>query len=178
MPEKVLTATAQQQLLSLWNFLPHGVLKTTADGSSETSSNLAVISGQAGSLWQITLLVRSLYDQQRCQVTDQTLELMQQYGFSAEVYSAYSSWEPKWDSKFLTFACNIYRELTGQEARKIVIHGGLEPGLFCGMNPDLQMISFAPDTQAAHSPQEKLSISDSENTRILLRSLVEKIYLM
>ena len=65
--------------------------------------------------------------------------------------------------------------MSGKEARLTAIHGGLEPGMFCGMNPDLQMISFAPETSSGHSPQEKLSISDSEKTRKLLRNLVERI---
>ena len=72
-------------------------------------------------------------------------------------------------------ACTIYRDVMNKEPEKFVIHGGLEPGMFCGMNPKLQMLSFAPATQAVHSPQEKLSISDSEAVRKLLRALVERI---
>ncbi|MBO5723009.1 MAG: hypothetical protein J6S19_07835, partial [Lentisphaeria bacterium] len=172
-PDTVLTPEAQENLLAVWNRLPHGVLEKECDGSTGTSSNLGVVSGSSGSEWQFTLLVRSLYDARRNAVTNETLELLKNYGFTGAVDSAYTSWEPRRDSELLEFACRVYKDVLGKEPERFVIHGGLEPGLFCGMNPDLQMLSFAPATCAVHSPQEKLSISDSENIRKLLRALLE-----
>lgn len=174
-PNEVLTPDAQEKLLTVWDALPHGLLSVCPDGSVETSSNLAVVEGSCGSDWSFTLLVRSLYDAQREKVTGEALELLHANGFAGEVDSAYTSWEPKWDSPLLEMACAIYRDVMNKEPEKFVIHGGLEPGMFCGMNPKLQMLSFAPATQAVHSPQEKLSISDSEAVRKLLRALVERI---
>jgi dipeptidase D len=174
-PNEVLTPDAQEKLLTVWDALPHGLLSVCPDGSAETSSNLAVVEGSCGSDWSFTLLVRSLYDAQREKVTGEALELLHANGFAGEVDSAYTSWEPKWDSPLLEMACAIYRDVMNKEPEKFVIHGGLEPGMFCGMNPKLQMLSFAPATQAVHSPQEKLSISDSEAVRKLLRALVERI---
>ena len=174
-PAEVLTGEAQEKLLTVWDALPHGLLSACPDGSAETSSNLAVVEGSANGDWSFTLLVRSLYDAQREKVTNEALELLHANGFAGEVDSAYTSWEPKWDSPLLEMACAIYRDVMNKEPQKFVIHGGLEPGMFCGMNPKLQMLSFAPATCAVHSPQEKLSISDSEAIRKLLRALVEGI---
>ena len=174
-PKLVLTDAAQRDLLRLWKLLPHGVLAKNPDNSSATSCNLGVITGAAGELWQITMLARSVYNAERDKVTCQAQKLMQQFNFSAQIDSAYSSWEPRWDSAFLRYACNIYQELSGKQAQTAVIHGGLEPGIFCGMNPALQMISFAPETQAVHSPQERLNIEDCQEKRRLLRALVSRI---
>ena len=172
LPAKVLTPAAQKILYDLWQKLPHGVLQKNADNSTATSSNLAVVSGAAGNEWSFILLVRSLYDAERKRVTNDALNLMRDNDFAADVDSEYTSWEPQWNSPLLEKACAIYRDITGKDAERFVIHGGLEPGLFCGMNPNLQMLSFAPATQSVHSPQEKLSISDSEKVRKLLRELV------
>ena len=174
-PEQILTAAACQDLLEVWEQLPHGLLSVCADNSSETSCNLAAVHGESGGDWGFILLARSLFDAKRIAVTDSALQLLHDHKFSGEVDSAYCSWEPKWDAPLLKFACDIYRELTGEEAARYVIHGGLEPGLFSGMNPRLQMLSFAPSTQSVHSPQEKLSIPSVEMTRKLLRNLCEKL---
>ncbi len=173
MPEKVLTAGSQAMLLDVWSKLPHGVLAVNPDNSTETSSNLAVVSGSAGTEWSFILLVRSLYDKKRIDITEKALTLLRENGFAAGVDSQYTSWEPQWESPLLEHACNIYKSITGKTAERFVIHGGLEPGMFCGINPKLEMLSFAPTTQSVHSPQEKLSISDSENTRKILRKLLE-----
>ena len=172
-PQKVLTRESCDTLLKVWNALPHGVLAVNADNSTETSSNLAVVSGNAGAEWSFILLVRSLYDQKRLDVTGKALELLHENGFAAGVDSQYTSWEPRWESPLLEHACKVYESVTGKTAERFVIHGGLEPGMFCGMNPALEMLSFAPATQSVHSPQEKLSISDSENIRKVLRKLLE-----
>ena len=160
-------------MLKVWQELPHGVLAVNSDNSTETSSNLAVVSGTAGKHFSFTLLVRSLYDKKRLEVTEKAINLMQKNGFTAAVDSQYTSWEPRWGSPLLEYACKVYKSLTGKTAERFVIHGGLEPGMFCGMNPKLEMLSFAPATRSVHSPQEKLSISDSENIRKLLRKLLE-----
>ena len=173
MPSKVLTGASQSMLLDVWSKLPHGVLAANPDNSTETSSNLAVVSGNAGSEWSFILLVRSLYDKKRLEVTGNALTLLRENGFTADVDSQYTSWEPRWESPLLEHACNIYNSITGKTAERFVIHGGLEPGMFCGMNPKLEMLSFAPATCSVHSPQEKLSISDSENIRKILRKLLE-----
>lgn len=172
-PEAVLTGESWATLLKVWQELPHGVLAVNSDNSTETSSNLAVVSGTAGKHFSFTLLVRSLYDKKRLEVTEKAIKLMQENGFTAAVDSQYTSWEPRWESPLLEYACKVYKSLTGKTAERFVIHGGLEPGMFCGMNPKLEMLSFAPATRSVHSPQEKLSISDSENIRKLLRKLLE-----
>jgi len=174
-PEQVLTCEAQSALLDVWGGLPHGVLAQTADSAVETSSNLAVVNGRAGAEWSFIVLARSLFDARRDAVVNQAMNLLQRNGFAGQVDSAYSSWEPKYESALLKYACNVYRDLYKRDARIAVIHGGLEPGIFCGMKPDLQMISFAPATEGVHSPQEKLNIADSEQCRKLLRTLLERI---
>ncbi len=171
-PLRVLTAAEQEKLFALWQQMPHGLLASTPDGGSETSCNFASVTGAAGKSWNFTLLARSLYNFKRSEVTDKTVKLLRDNGFDAKVISGYSSWEPQWDAPLLKKASDFYRSLTGKEAGKYVIHGGLEPGTFAAVNPDLQMLTFAPEAQMVHSPSERLSVSDSEAIRQLLRQLL------
>ena len=173
-PDLVLAPEAQTAMLDLWCQLPHGVLEQSDSGAVISSCNLAIVNGTAGKEWFFTLLSRSLYNHKRQKITDDTLNLMHKYGLTAAEESSYSSWEPQFDSGLLNMAMAIYRELYGSEAERYVTHGGLETGLFYGIKPDLQMISLAPLACGIHSPQERLSISDSEKVRQLLRRLLEK----
>ena len=50
-PDEVLTFEAQENLLAIWNQLPHGVLEKERDNSTATSSNLGVVSGRSGNAW-------------------------------------------------------------------------------------------------------------------------------
>lgn len=171
-PEKVLTAQSQQKLLKLWNNLPHGLLAAAPDGSSESSCNLAIIHGQAGENWQIVELARSLYNDRRTDIAEKAMELMRNCSFDSRINSAYTSWPPRYESKLLEKACSLYFEVTGKTAVKSVTHGGLEAGFFSGLNPGLEMLSFAPKAEFIHSVQERLSISSSEEIRRFLRRLV------
>ncbi len=174
-PPHVLTSEAQNTLLAVWNALPHGLLKTTAAGDSQTSCNLAVLQGKAGEKWSFTLLARSIYNEERDEVVKLGMDLLTEHGFAAKITGAYSSWSPRWESPFLEYACQTCEKISGKAAQKTVIHGGLEPGMFCQINPRLDMISFAPRTLALHSPQERMEISSAEEMRELLRALVENI---
>lgn len=173
--QSVLAAADQAALLTVWNQLPHGLLKTTEHGDSQTSCNLAVLKGCAGKEWIFTLLARSIYNHERDDVVNNAISLCSQHGFTAQMTSAYSSWTPRWDSEFLGYACNIYQQISGKIAEKTVIHGGLEPGFFCQLNPNLDMISFAPENLALHSPQERMNIASAEESRKLLRTIVQGI---
>ena len=103
---------------------------------------------------------------------EKAMELMRNCSFDSRINSAYTSWPPRYESKLLEKACSLYFEVTGKTAVKSVTHGGLEAGFFSGLNPGLEMLSFAPKAEFIHSVQERLSISSSEEIRRFLRRLV------
>ncbi len=173
-PARVLTGDAQHKLLAALRTLPHGVLGKIGE-ATETSANLAIVRGTAGGEWLIVSHVRSLFNDKRRSLCDGVLHTLQTGGLNANLVSEYSSWTPDWNAPLLKFAQRVRQELTGREPVARVTHGGLEPGLFSRINPELAMLSFAPTHEFLHSPQERLNVESVENFRILLRTLVTRL---
>jgi dipeptidase D len=70
---------------------------------------------------------------------------------------------------------STYRELFGKEPQVKAIHAGLECGLFSGKLPGLDAVSFGPDMQNIHTSREKLSISSTARTWLLLCQTLGKM---
>ena len=70
----------------------------------------------------------------------------------------------------------VYKETFGEELKVEAIHAGLECGLFDEkFGGTLDMISFGPNMYNVHSPQEKLSITSTQNTYKLLLNVLKEI---
>ena len=68
--------------------------------------------------------------------------------------------------------CQAAKEVYGKEPAVKVMHAGLECGIIQGVMPDMDMISFGPEIQHPHSPDERVSISSVERSyRMLVRAL-------
>ena len=66
------------------------------------------------------------------------------------------------DSELLKVSKKVFQNLFNKEAEIKAIHAGLECGILEGKNPGLDMISFGPTIQGAHSPDEKINIETVE----------------
>ncbi len=53
------------------------------------------------------------------------------------------------------------------------IHAGLEPGVFLEKLPHLDAISFGPDMEDVHSPDERLNIASAKRTWEFLEVLLK-----
>lgn len=95
----------------------------------------------------------------------------------AEVTTAggYPEWQYQEDSKIRQICQKVHKEMTGEEAKVIAIHAGLECGLFKEkLGEDVDMISFGPNLYDVHTPNEHMSISSVKNLwDYLLRVLKE-----
>ena len=88
---------------------------------------------------------------------------------------AYPAWQPDWNSDLLHKSKAIYHELFNKEPIVEVIHAGLECGIIGEKKPGMQMISFGPTIENAHSPDERLKISDVDKIWRLLVNLVQNV---
>jgi dipeptidase D len=55
------------------------------------------------------------------------------------------------------------------------IHAGLECGLLGAKYPGLDMISFGPTIEGAHSPDEKVNIAAVEKFYSLLKNILKEL---
>jgi dipeptidase D len=74
----------------------------------------------------------------------------------------YPGWKPNLKSEILDIAKIAYTKLYGKQAEIRAIHAGLECGLFLEKYPHLDMISIGPQMYGVHSPDERLSISSTQ----------------
>ena len=70
----------------------------------------------------------------------------------------YPGWKPNLDSAALKVVRAVYASRWGREPEVKAIHAGLECGLLGERLPGCDMVSFGPQIEGAHSPDERVNI--------------------
>ena len=159
LPVDVLTETAQKRFYAVLNACPNGVLRMSDDieGVVETSLNVGVITTDADKI-TILCLIRSLIDSGRSNVEGMLKAVAELAGAQCEFSGAYPGWKPDADSEVMHLFRETYKNIYGRTPNIMVIHAGLECGLFKEPYPNMDMISFGPTIKFPHSPDEKVNI--------------------
>jgi dipeptidase D len=139
--------------------LPHGVLGMSRDipGLVETSSNLAVVAEREDAVRVVTSS-RSSIASALTGVLDSIRASVRLTGASFQRKDGYPGWKPNLDSKALEVVRAVYRDRWGRDPHVTAIHAGLECGLLGERVPGLDMVSFGPQIEGAHSPDERVSV--------------------
>jgi dipeptidase D len=87
----------------------------------------------------------------------------------------YPGWSPSASSAILDQMKGIYRELFGHDVGVSACHAGLECGVIAQTYPGLDMISFGPDIEEAHSENERASISSAQKFWKLLTTTLARL---
>ncbi|MFB2862461.1 aminoacyl-histidine dipeptidase [Aeromonas sp. MdU4] len=173
---KLMSVSLQQRLLDALVACPNGVMRMSdaMPGVTETSTNLGVIKTLDGEVY-VQCLIRSLIDSGRENIEQMTRALFTLAGASCEFTGAYPGWAPNVDSPVMALVRNSYQALFGTMPNVMVIHAGLECGLFKSAYPEWDMVSFGPTIRGAHSPDEKVHIPAVERFWQLLVHVLEAI---
>jgi dipeptidase D len=163
-----------RRLLSFLYTAPHGVLTMSSaiPGLVESSCNLGVVRCLQKTL-EITLCARSSNAAMLELIPDQIAAHAHSCGLSARLKAGYPGWQPDMTSPLLKISRQVFSELSGSEPEVTAIHAGLECGLLKRLLPDCDMISFGPDINNAHSPDEEVSIPSVA----VVRQQVERLLL-
>jgi dipeptidase D len=175
-PEKVMQKAAQQQLINLVNICPNGVMRMSDEiaGVTETSLNIGVIQTTDNSV-QVLCLIRSLIDSGREQVQSMLSSLAQLAGAEVKFSGAYPGWKPNPDSAVMAIVNQTYQDIYHKEPVVMVIHAGLECGLFKKPYPDMDMVSIGPTIRYPHGPDEMVNIKTVGQYWELLLAVLERI---
>ncbi|KAF7764488.1 dipeptidase D [Pseudoalteromonas citrea] len=154
-----MTKQSAQQVLALLNACPNGVIRMSDDieGVVETSLNMGVINTY-DTHFEVLCLVRSLIDSGRSDVEGQLRSLAELANAEIEFSGTYPGWKPEPNSNILHIFRDVYEGIYGKKPHIMVIHAGLECGLFKKPYPNMDMISFGPTIKFPHSPDEKVKI--------------------
>ncbi|ATC98284.1 aminoacyl-histidine dipeptidase [Pseudoalteromonas spongiae] len=163
LPEKQLAKVSQSAVINSINGCVNGVIRMsdTIDGIVETSTNLGVVLTNENAV-SVKCLVRSLIDSARTNTQNMIASTFALVGASVTFTGAYPGWEPKDDSEIKDILRETYQGMFGTLPKIMVIHAGLECGLFKDAYPHWDMVSFGPTIRFPHSPDEKVKIDTVE----------------
>jgi dipeptidase D len=158
-PLDALSAGESAAVIHLLLALPHGVAQLSPDfeGLVHTSGNLAMAAVSAESL-RIVTSQRSLTRSALDAASESVRAVAALAGARWETESEYPPWTPDLSSPLLDRCRRVYRECTRTEPRVSALHAGLECAIIGSIYPDMEMISFGPTTENAHSPSERLHV--------------------
>jgi dipeptidase D len=172
-PERVWTAAATRKALDLLNALPHGVLSMSNDipGLVETSLNLATAASTDGALSILFSLRSSVASAMR--TTKRGLcAIAELAGAGVQEIEGYPSWKPNLGSPLLATFRKLHQEKLGTDPELKAVHAGLECGVLGEKFPGMDMISFGPVIQGAHSPDERVEVGSVGRFWGLLREVL------
>lgn len=173
---QVMSEDAQQTLIDLLHACPNGVMRMSDEiaGVTETSLNVGVISTQAESV-NVLCLIRSLIDSGREEVEGYLTALSSLAGAEVEFSGAYPGWKPDSSSPVMAIVKETYESIYNKEPTIMVIHAGLECGLFKKPYPEMDMVSIGPTIRFPHSPDEMVLIETVDQYWKLLLAVLERI---
>ena len=175
-PTKVMGEEAQNTLIDLLHACPNGVMRMSdeVEGVTETSLNIGVISTEDESV-EILCLIRSLIDSGREEITGMLTALSNLSGASIDLSGAYPGWKPDTSSPVMAIVRDTYNDIYKKDPTVMVIHAGLECGLFKEPYPLMDMVSIGPTIRYPHSPDEMVNITTVGQYWELLLAVLERI---
>lgn len=158
--EQCWDSVTQYNILRALNACPNGVIRMSDDikGIVESSLNLGVIHTR-GTKFNALVLIRSLHDDGRLETQRTVQSVFELAGADIQFTGAYPGWKPDTDSAIMKTVRDTYAELFGKIPAVMVIHAGLECGLFKTAYPHWDMVSIGPTIKYPHSPDEKIEIA-------------------
>ena len=129
----------------------------------ETSTNLASVKMQDNQTILITTSQRSSVESSKYDIANQVESVFLLSGAAVTHGDGYPGWKPNLNSAILDVSKKSYTKLFQKEPKIRAIHAGLECGLFLEKYPMLDMVSIGPQMYGVHSPDERLSISSTQN---------------
>jgi len=160
LPAKVMRPGDQTKFLQAIRAVQNGVFRMSPDipGLVETSTNLAKITLRNGQL-KISALQRSSVESTKADVAAAFRAPFDLLAADIHTENEYPGWKPDPSSDLVQKMAGIYQDLFGHAPTIEACHAGLECGIIGQAYPGLDMASFGPLIQGAHSPDERASVS-------------------
>ncbi|MDH4213398.1 MAG: beta-Ala-His dipeptidase [Candidatus Thorarchaeota archaeon] len=175
-PRPAFSLDESKKIITSVNIIPNGPLCFSAnvEGLVETSNNVAIIK-TSGSTIEVLLSTRSSVNTELEFFRTQLTNIADFSGWEAILKPMYPGWNPEPNSPFLKFIQKHYEVATEHEVKIEAIHAGLECGIIGAKIPGLQMVSIGPTAENAHTPDERVKISDIPILYEFLKSIVQDL---
>ncbi len=174
--EQPWTDDATARLLDAIAVVPTGPLAMSPDFDDlvETSTSLGEAITENGRL-TLHSLSRSSNDSALPEVIAALDAAARLGGGELEIKHNYNGWRPNLDSPSLAAARSVYEREFGEPPIVTAVHAGLETAVIGSKVAGLDMISFGPQIEFPHSPDERVSIPTVERFWKLLVAFVDEV---
>ncbi|WP_298287014.1 aminoacyl-histidine dipeptidase [uncultured Lutibacter sp.] len=175
-PERVMTVISQTTLLNTLYAAHNGVYRMSNDmeGLVETSNNIARVIVKDEDI-KIMCLTRSSVETSKFDLTNALKATFELAGYTVTMSGSYPGWKPNVNSPILKVLTDTYEKLFDSKADVVACHAGLECGILGTNYPEMDMISFGPTIQGAHSPDERANIKSTQKFWKFLLTILENI---
>lgn len=156
--------------------VPNGVINYSerVKGLVETSMNMGFVEEQGNKLFMLSS-VRSAVDSRKYFICDKMQIIADAFCDEIVFENDYPGWQFVENSPLRTLACDIYKNLSGEDARVEAIHAGFECGFWYNKNPEFDIITVGPNIYDVHSTDEKVSKKSIVSTWNFLKELLKSI---
>lgn len=175
-PAQVLDPGDAKQVVGLLASLHHGVLAMSPDiaGLVQNSTNLAIVSCHGGEV-EIKTSQRSAIESSKLAAARMVATVCRLAGFEVEHGGGYPGWKPEPNSDVVRKLQAIHQEIFGEPTMLVAMHAGLECGVIGEKYPGMQLVSFGPQIENPHSPNERVQISSVATFWTYLRAVLERL---
>ncbi len=175
-PAAVLDRASTWNALHLIHALPHGVAAMSYDIPDlvETSTNLARATLGFDAL-EVLMSTRSSVASELEALRSRIRAIGHLGGADVEEEEPYPGWKPDLDSHVLAVLKTTFEEQRGEAPRVEAVHAGLETGIIGEKVPGMDMVSFGPQIEFPHSPDERVLIPSVERFHQLLVRTLERL---
>jgi dipeptidase D len=175
-PAQMMDKRTHNAVLNLLMVIPHGVdgMSFEVPGLVETSNNLASVWPKKGKV-VIGTSSRSSTATALRDVRDRIRAAAEMAGASVREGESYPGWRPNLDSEVLEVTKRAAESVFGKTPDLKAIHAGLECGIIGEKVPGMDMVSFGPQIEWPHSPDERINIPSVEQFYKMLKRVLEEL---
>ncbi len=176
--EPVLKKKSQRRLICLLNMIPDGVQKMCMEENQkdlvQTSLNFGIMRLNEEEFF-VEAALRSSVSSEKEFLSEKLRMLIETLGGRYEYKGDYPAWEYNENSELLPKLVQTYKRLNGSEPVVKGIHAGLECGIIYQAMKPVDIVSFGPQINGAHTPHEKLSVESTQRTWELLLEFLKEL---
>jgi dipeptidase D len=175
-PAQVLDKKDAEVVVGLIATLHHGVLAMSPDipGLVQTSTNVATVAVNGNEV-EVGTSQRSSIEASKMAAARMVSTACKAAGFDIEPGSGYPGWKPEPQSEIVRKLKEVFKDTFGQETRLVAMHAGLECGVIGEKYPGMQMVSFGPQIESPHSPNERIEIPSVGEFWKFLKATLERL---
>lgn len=154
---------------------PDGIQSMSAEmeGIVQTSLNMGILITENNRI-VADFLIRSNSADEKKSTAEMVTSFAEKLGGKAEQDSDYPAWEYRENSPLRDTMKAVYLEMYGEEPVVTAIHAGLECGIFSKKIENADIVSFGPNNENIHTPNERLNVASAGRCWEYLKEVLKR----